>query len=218
MGHDGGCLDGWVILFAAVVPPPSAVEAALAQVRRALEPPPAPRRRWWQLSGRSSAEADAAPRVEVLPADRVVLAVARFGNLTTPDANRLTAALAAAATQWPQPTVHVAGASLWASSRIDQLALDLAGDVDVLNDIARDVRATVQRLGLFLDRRDFRPSLAVAPAPEGSGEQQAADVAAALAGSTAESFTVTHLSLLRQATETSPLLEHARVPLSSGPA
>lgn len=204
-----------MILFAAVVPPPSVVEAALAQVHRALEPPPARPRRWWRLSGGSAGADGEAPRFDVLPADRVVLAVARFGNLTTPDANRLTAALVEAATDWPQPTVRIAGASLWPTSRTDQLALDLAGDVDALNDIARDVRATVQRLGLFLDRRDFRPSLAVAPVPEGAGEEQASEVAAALAQSPAESFTVSHLSLLREATETSPLLEHARVPLSS---
>lgn len=206
-----------MILFAAVVPPPSVVGTALAQVERALERPPAPRRRWWQLGGGGPA-VEETPPLEVLPADRVVLTVARFGNLTTPDANRLTAALVDAATDWPRPTVRIAGASLWAPSRIDHLALDLSGDLDVLHAIARDVRDTVQRLGLFLDRRDFRPSLAVAPVPEGGGEGEAAAVAAAVSAAPSEPFTVTHLSLLRQATETSPLLEHARVPLSADPA
>ncbi|GAA1878121.1 2'-5' RNA ligase family protein [Lapillicoccus jejuensis] len=205
-----------MILFAAVVPPPPVVEAALARVRRALAPAPAPPRRWWQRGGRSTAEA--APPIEVLPADRVVLTVARFGNLTTPDAHRLTSALVEAATDWSTPTVRIAGASVWESSRIPQLALDLSGDLDGLHGIARDVRATVQGLGLFLDRRDFRPSLPVAPLPEGGADDEVAAVAAAVAGEVGEPFTVTHLSLLRQATETSPLLEHARVPLSSDAA
>ncbi len=80
------------------------------------------------------------------------------------------------------------------------------------------MRATAQALGLFLDRRDFRPTMAVAPLPV-AGEVDAGPtveaVAQAMAGYRGEPWTVEHLSLLRQATDTSPLIEHAQVPLST---
>lgn len=207
-----------MILFAAVVPPPSAVEIALADVHRALQTPPAPPRRWWQRRPPTVDPADVRVPLDVLPADKVVLTVARFGNLTNPDAHRLTDALLAAAVEWARPTVRVGGASLWETSRIDQLGLDLSGDVDTLAQIARDVRSTAQALGLFLDRRDFRPSMAIAPLPV-AGEVDARPtveaVAQAMSGYAGEPWTVDHLSLLRQATDTSPLIEHAHVPLST---
>ena len=88
--------------------------------------------------------------------------VTSFGNLTVQDAEGLAEALTTAAVEWTAPQVYFAGGtaldfpgdwSVWAK---------LGGDVADLGAVARGVVQSVEGLGLFVDRRTFRPMLSLA--------------------------------------------------------
>jgi 2'-5' RNA ligase len=100
--------------------------------------------------------------LEHVPVERMQLPITGFGNLTTHDAHRLVDAVREAAAGWTPPVVRFAGGtaldfpgdwSVWAK---------LEGDVDELMTVSRGVPQSVERLGYFVDRRQFRPMMSVA--------------------------------------------------------
>jgi 2'-5' RNA ligase len=100
--------------------------------------------------------------LEHVPVERMQLPITGFGNVTTNDAHRIVEAVREAAAGWTAPTVRFAGGtaldfpgdwSVWAK---------LEGDVDELMTVTRGVPQSVERLGYFVDRRQFRPMLSVA--------------------------------------------------------
>lgn len=99
--------------------------------------------------------------LNVTPANRLRIPVTGFGNVAQGDAETLLTALRRKASEWPRPELRFAGSaalefpgdvSVW--SRVD-------GDVDGLEAIGRGVPPAVQRIGFLVDRRQFRPWLAV---------------------------------------------------------
>jgi 2'-5' RNA ligase len=160
-----------MLVHGAVLPPRAALEA-VNEVVRAVPVPydepvaAAPKGLFGRLgrgkneSSEPSAEAPA--MLEYPPLGRIQLPVTEFGNLTTNDARGLGDEIAGALQGFTTPTVHFAGGtaldfpgdwSVWAK---------LAGDVDELGAIAREVVHCVERLGLFVDRRIFRPMVPIA--------------------------------------------------------
>lgn len=132
--------------------------------------------------------------LDVLAPGQAHLRLASLGNVTVGQATQLADVLGEAAAGWSAPTLHVDGVAENDDPRA--LVVALAGDVDALRELARNVLQTVERLGLFLDRRAFRPAVTVATAPEESvGALEAAR--AALAGYRGQSWTVGGLSLLK---------------------
>jgi 2'-5' RNA ligase len=161
-----------MLVNGAIIPPRSALEAVAAVVRGIPAPAevaagePAGRgARGGRFGRRTKSEEPVAATPEMLehvPVDRLHLPITGFGNLTTHDAHQVAAAIAAAAGDWPAPTVRFAGGtaldfpgdwSVWAK---------LAGDAEELSAIARGVTQCVQGLGFFVDRRQFRPMMSVA--------------------------------------------------------
>lgn len=103
-----------------------------------------------------------ADRLVCSPPDVLMLPITGFGNLTSGDAFGLARQLSEAAAEWSPPTVWFAGGGALEFPGDPSVWARLDGDVDGLTAIARGVTRAVERLGLFVDRRLFRPSLAVA--------------------------------------------------------
>ena len=164
-----------MILFAAIVPPLSALQT-LDDYLRANGSGPSGLRR---------------------PED-VNFVVARFGNTTLGDAERLIGALSAAAEDWTAPSgVSLGGGQVMETPAERTLEVEVHGDLERLAGLAADVRETAQPLRFLLDRRDFRPfvTLATARSDADSGIDDAATALGAFEG---ESWQVTHLSMRKQ--------------------
>jgi 2'-5' RNA ligase len=160
-----------MLVHGAILPPRAALEAVTEVVHAVPvpyeEPPAAAPKGLFSRLGRGKVETateTAAPpaMLEFPPIGRIQLLVTEFGNLTTNDARGLADEIAGALEDFAAPTVRFAGGtaldfpgdwSVWAK---------LAGDVDELAAIARQVTSGVERLGLFVDRRLFRPMVPIA--------------------------------------------------------
>jgi 2'-5' RNA ligase len=127
-------------LFAAIVPPRHAVEELVEELLAA---------------GAGSRELD------LVSTEEMYLPVTSFGNVSHSDAQQLVATLARAASSWPRPDLRFSGSAAleWPGDRNVWARLD--GDVDGLLTVGRGVPPTVQRLGFLVDRRVFRPWMAV---------------------------------------------------------
>jgi 2'-5' RNA ligase len=158
-----------MLVHGAIIPPRSVLDPLADALRSVAEPaevvPAAqPRSRLGRLGRRRDEAPDAAvaPMLEPLAPARMQLPLAGFGNLTTSDAHRLADTLQEAARAWSAPRVWFAGGtaldfpgdwSVWAK---------LDGDVDALGALARGVTQSVEHLGYFVDRRQFRPMMSIA--------------------------------------------------------
>lgn len=160
-----------MLVHGAIIPPRSALEAVAAVVRGVPAPAEvgaddAPGKGLLgRIGRRARTEEPVAATPEMLEhvsVDRLQLPITGFGNLTTHDAHRVVDAIGAAAGGWKAPTLRFAGGtaldfpgdwSVWAR---------LAGDVDEVSTIARAVTQSVESLGFFVDRRQFRPMMSLA--------------------------------------------------------
>jgi len=213
-----------MLVYGAFIPPSAVLEALDDVVRSVSVPVEAasaePQRGLLGRFGRHrdvAEESDEVPAMlEHVPVARMSMPITGFGNLTTSDANRLSDAVSTAAAGWPAPTVRFAGGtaldfpgdwSVWAK---------LEGDLDAVGAIARGVTQSVQGLGYFVDRRQFRPMLSVAtvtPATTGPYLQAVVDALEAFRG---EEWTMA-ISLTRETfVDGRPALtEFKRIPLAS---
>ena len=90
------------------------------------------------------------------------LPIAGFGNVTAGDAVNLADTLKDAAAEWACPTVQLAGGGALEFPDDRSVWAKLDGDVEALVAVARGVVQSVASRGFFVDRRTFRPWLAVA--------------------------------------------------------
>ncbi len=127
-------------VFSALFPPDDALHE-LAQLVRSVAPD--------------------TPELDPVPVGQMCLPVTQFGNVTTSDARSLEATLRREAATWPAPKLYFGGGTAleWAGDQSVWAKLD--GDVDDLLAIGRGVSNVVRRLGFLVDRRVFRPWLAV---------------------------------------------------------
>jgi 2'-5' RNA ligase len=198
-----------MLVHGAIVPPRSVLEAVAAVVRSVAEPAEPSELRTSQqpkgLLGRvgrhraahAEVAAAAPPMLEHVPVERLHLPITGFGNLTTNDAHRLVEAVREAAAGWTAPTVRFAGGtaldfpgdwSVWAK---------LEGDVDELMAVTRGVPQSVERLGYFVDRRQFRPMLSVATVTPATTGPFLEEVVGALDAFRGEEWTV-EISLTKE--------------------
>jgi 2'-5' RNA ligase len=87
--------------------------------------------------------------------------ITSFGNVAQREAVALRDALRREAAQWPQPRLRFAGGTALEWPGDESVWARLDGDVDQLTAIGRGVPTVVRPLGFFVDRRQFRPWLAV---------------------------------------------------------
>jgi 2'-5' RNA ligase len=192
-------------LYAALVPPRDLREELVRLVRSA-DPPVgerAGRRRWgrWSGGGGSGVQESPPPSVRELAlrdVDTMHLRLAGFGNVSQADSRRLLAALRAEAATWAPATVQVAGGAALEFPGDESVWATLEGDVDALLSIGRAVPQVVQRLGHFVDRRQFRPWLSVATITPETTAPYLEQVVALLQAHRSAPWTVDALSVLRR--------------------
>ena len=153
-------------LFAAIVPPPAVLEEVREVVQSVLPDAPSPHSRKG-LRARFGGGQAAAPTTSesnelVTPTLREwYLPITHFGNVTLGDTVLLGNALRAEAREWARPELHFAGGAALEWPGDESVWVKLGGDTDALTVIGRGVPKVVQRLGYFVDRRQFRPWLSV---------------------------------------------------------
>jgi 2'-5' RNA ligase len=125
------------------------------------------------------------------------LPIAGFGNVTSADAVRLSAALQTAAAGTPGATVRIAGGTALEFTDDRNVWARLEGDVDALKSMARDVTQVVEQHGFFVDRRRFRPLLRVATVTAATTGPFLETVVAALDDFSGEPWVVDQVWLLK---------------------
>ena len=214
-----------MLVHGAFIPPRAACEAVAAVVRAVPVPgepeddkgPRGIRGRLGRHRASRPADVPEEPAVlEHVPVERMVVPITGFGNLTTHDAHRVADAIAAEAEGWAPAAVSLAGGtaldfpgdwSVWAR---------LAGDVEAFSAAARGVVQCVERLGFFVDRRQYRPMLSVAtvtPATTGPYLQAVVDALEGFRGEEwAAAISLTKETFVGGKPETQ---EFARIPLAT---
>jgi len=158
-----------VRLFAALVPP--AVELDRARVLAAgvpavAEPSDEPEpdrhraggRRWFRRR-RNGAQRPIGPMLSLLPTSALHLPLAKFGNLSTADAERVADEMERRAPEWASPRLRLEGARVLQPEGRTSLWLNLTGDLNEVRDVIRGVSHVALGLHLFVDRRIFQPEL-----------------------------------------------------------
>jgi 2'-5' RNA ligase len=213
------------MLLHAVIVPPLIVLEAVAHVIASVDRPAAaaaPPRKGF-LTRRGSRGAPAADssnagvhELDLIPTGQMNFPITGFGNVTTGDALKLTEALIAAAATWARPTVRFAGGAALEFPDDRSVWAKLDGDIASLMTVASGVTQSVERLGFFVDRRKFRPSLSVATITGQTTGPYLERVVAALDAFRGEAWTVEHVSLTTRSFDAaSPApKEIARIPLS----
>jgi 2'-5' RNA ligase len=214
-----------MLLHAVIVPPRPALDA-LVQVVRSVDEPraaarPQPssgssRRRRDRGGPEAGPPAPAGPGLDLAPPEHLHLPITGFGNVTAGDASRLAATLTEAAAGWSRPTVRIAGGGALEFPGDHTVWAKLEGNVDGLVSIASGVVQAVQRRGFFVDRRAFRPWLAVATITDTTTAPYLESVVAALDAFRGEPWTVEFVSVTKPSFDAaSPESREAyRIPLA----
>jgi RNA 2',3'-cyclic 3'-phosphodiesterase len=203
-------------LFAAIVPPRPVLDEICGAVESVRAPVlvPAPRRGLFgRLRGGTSVRDPQGPPVSggpepefaISPSDRMHLPITHFGNVTRGDSVKLAEALRAEAARWRRPQVHFAGAAALEWPGDQSVWAKLEGDLDDLSVIGRGVPRLVQRLGFFVDRRQFRPWLSVGTITESTTAPYLERLVEVLESFRGQDWTVESVSLME------------RIPTSTGP-
>lgn len=212
-------------LYVAILPPASICEAVAEVVRAADAPVGAPAEthtsgpRFGRGRKREVADAPqmAHPQLEhVLPSE-MQLPIATFGNVTVADAERLGEALRGAAATLAAPTVHLAGGAELEFPGDRSVWARVHGDLDALRLIPPGMTRTVEPLGFFVDRRKFRPMLAVCTVTDTTSAEARQRVIEALDAFQGEPWTVGSVSLRQRLLDSNPAgsREVAEIPLAS---
>jgi 2'-5' RNA ligase len=197
-------------LSAAIVVPPELLVDVSRVVRSAtVTAPVEPRRRFGRrlptggahVAGRPPTVVTATRELETPSLAAMFLPLSGFGNVTLADAATLAAALRAEAATWERPTLVLAGGTALEFPGDDAVWVRLEGDLERLETIGRGVPMTVQRLGFFVDRRQFRPWLAVGRITGETTAPYLERLVAALDAHRSDPWTVTHISIIRRPNE-----------------
>jgi 2'-5' RNA ligase len=221
-----------MLLHAAIVPPRRVLDPVAEVVRtaRAAAPREQPTSRKGFLARRgkrgtgtaspSSAQAATtmADALELVAPEAMALPVAGFGNVTSGDAVRLTAALKTAAAGSSGATVRIAGGTALEFPEDRNVWARLEGDLDALKAMAREVTQVVEQLGFFVDRRRFRPMLCVATVTDATTAPALEAAVEALEAFSGEPWSVDHVWLMKAFYDSAQTgsAEVDRFPLASG--
>ncbi|HET6700097.1 MAG TPA: hypothetical protein VFG88_13480 [Nocardioidaceae bacterium] len=163
-------------LYAALLPPASLCEEASRVVHAALDRP---------------------ETLAVRPPAAMRLHLTNFGNVAHADALALRRALAREAVSWPRPKLQLAGAAALESPGDVSVWSRVEGDVDELYTLARGIPSVVQRLGFLVDRRAFRPWVALGDITASTTGPALERVYAAVDAHRSEPWVVDELSVIR---------------------
>jgi 2'-5' RNA ligase len=114
---------------------------------------------------------------------------------------QLSKALRTEAQTWERPTVRLAGGTALEFRGDESVWAKITGDVEPLLTIGRGVPQVVQRLGFFVDRRQFRPWLSVGTITENTTAPYLQAVVDALEGFEGRTWTIDSISLMKRLPE-----------------
>ena len=208
-------------LFAAIVPPRAVLEEVLELVQGVRPVQAQGQRRGLRarFGGQGHAPEQAADDELTVPdLAQMYLPLTGFGNVTLGDSVQLSKALRAEAQSWERPTVRLAGGTALEFRGDESVWVKIAGDVDALATIGRGVPQVVQRLGFFVDRRQFRPWLSVGTITEATTAPYLQSVVDALEGFQGQTWTIESISLMKRLPEEGPQAfeEMEEMPLAHG--
>ena len=212
-------------LFAAILPPRDVLEEVMRVVRSVDGPEPTPeepKSRWRPFGGRgggATAVAQGSAKSELTrpEVDTMYIPIYGFGNVTLGDSVKLAKALRLEVGSWRRPEVAFAGGAALEFKGDESVWAKLDGDIDDLRTVGRGVPHVVQRLGFFVDRRQFRPWLSVGTITDDSTAPYLESVVAALDGFRGRTWTVEAVSLMRRPADTTDpeaFEEMERMPLA----
>ncbi len=167
-------------LFAAIVPPREVLDEVRRVVQSVNEPLAQPAqgrgllRRLAPRSGTGGAHAagravvatapafaPTTPELDAVEPEDMYLPITGFGNVTLGDSVKLASTLRNEVAGWRRTELVFAGGAALEFPGDESVWVKLDGDVEGLKTIGRGVPQAVQRVGYFVDRRQFRPWLAV---------------------------------------------------------
>ena len=208
-------------LFAAIVPPRAVLEEVL-EVVRGVRPVQEPVQRKG-LRARFGAHTQTTEQVtddELTVPDlaQMYVPLTGFGNVTLGDSVQLSKALRTEAQTWERPTVRLAGGTALEFRGDESVWAKITGDVDALHTIGRGVPQVVQRLGFFVDRRQFRPWLSVGTITGSTTAPYLQSVVDALEGFAGQAWTIESITLMKRLPEEGPhaFEEMEEMPLAHG--
>lgn len=138
------------------------------------------------------------PQLVPVPAHEMLLPITTFGNVAQRDAVALVAALADEARRWSPGRLHFAGGAALEWPGDQNVWARAAGELAALDAVGRGVPPVVQRLGFFVDRRAFRPLLAVGSITDATTAPYLEKLAAELDGFRGADWTMEELQVLRR--------------------
>lgn len=188
-------------LFAAIVPPRAVLDELLTVVH-GVRPPstaPAPKQGLLSRLGRrtSAPEPERTDELSVPDVSQMYLPITGFGNVMLGDSVQLTKALRTEAATWERPTVHLAGGTALEFTGDESVWVKFEGDVEPLTTIGRGVPQVVQRLGFFVDRRQFRPWLSVGTITDATTAPYLQSLVDALDAFRSDSWTIETVTLMK---------------------
>jgi len=209
-------------LFAAIVPPRAVLEEVLEVVRGArpvqVQEPKRGLRARFGGHGRTTTEPVENDELTVADLAQMYVPLTGFGNVTLGDSVQLSKALRTEAQSWERPTVRLAGGTALEFRGDESVWAKITGDLDALGTIGRGVPQVVQRLGFFVDRRQFRPWLSVGTITEATTAPFLQSVVDALEGFEGQPWTIESISLMKRLPEEGPQAfeEMEEMPLAHG--
>jgi 2'-5' RNA ligase len=192
-------------LFAAIVPPRAVLDEVRAVVLGvsgpSVEQPKRGLRARFGGDRGVTVEAVGSDELVVPPAAAMYIPLTGFGNVTLGDSVSLTKALRSEALTWERPTVRLAGGTALEFPGDESVWAKIDGDVDALNVIGRGVPQIVQRLGFFVDRRQFRAWIPVGTITDSTSAPYLQSVVDALDAFRGQSWTIESVSLMKRLPE-----------------
>ena len=164
-------------LYAAIVPP-EPVRAELADLVQSVAP--------------------GSPELEPAALREMRIPVTAFGNVSLQDADMLLSTLREVALRWSRPTIrfHGSAALEWEGDKCVWAKID--GDVPELLTVGRGVPLAIQRLGFLVDRRKFRPLIAVGSITDATGLPYLEKLTGALDAFQGSAWTLATLTVFKQ--------------------
>jgi RNA 2',3'-cyclic 3'-phosphodiesterase len=138
------------------------------------------------------------PELDPVPVSDMYIPVTNFGNVTLADGRALQDELRREAATWAAPKLAFGGGTALEWRGDQSVWAKLEGDLDQLQQIGRNVPTVVQRLGFFVDRRQFRPWLAVGTITDHTTAPYLERLVGALEGFRGQTWQLEHVCVVRR--------------------
>ena len=147
--------------------------------------------------GTKAAPGSTNDQLDAVDVARMNIPVTFFGSLTLGDSVALTDALRGEVAGWSRPELRFAGGTALEFPGDESVWVKLDGDVEKLVTIGRGIPRAVQKLQLFVDRRQFRPWLSVGTITDKTTAPYLEDLVARLDRFSGRTWTLETVTLLK---------------------